>query len=119
MHKKYFNYGASVLISLSVLFIIFYVAAREFAPLGSQLRQGYVGNQGNVNLSNGAVGALILLILSVIASKLIAPNQSKQTRNISKAGFIVLVLAGIWFLFVATVLLYALLTGRLLDGWQF
>jgi magnesium-transporting ATPase (P-type) len=122
MRKRWFDYVTSAMIVISVLFLVSFVLATHttlFTAQGSLLNQGYVGENGGTNLNNIAVGALIALVVSVVLNRLLVSKQSKETRFIRKAGGIVLILTGLWFLIFIAAVTYLLISGRFLEGWQF
>ena len=119
MKNKYVGYISSCLIAINALFLILYAAARQFAADGSLLQQGYIGSQGNINLSNIAVVAVFILIVTLIINRLLSPKHDERARLVRKMGLTVLLLIAAWFLFVAVVVVYGILSGHLLDGWQF
>lgn len=107
------------MIATSALFLIFFVLATKttlFTAQGSYLNQGYVGKNGDTNLNNIAVGALIALIISIILNRFLVPKQSKETRFIRKTGILVLIFTGIWLFIFVIVVGYFLLTGRFLHS---
>lgn len=122
MNKRLFDYMTSVIITVSGLFLLFFTLAIQttlFTEQGSPLNQGYAGKNGDTNLNNIAVGALIALAISVVLNRLIVSKQTKLTRLIRIGGTVIIILAGILFLIFAVVVAYALLTGRFLEGWEF
>lgn len=100
----------------SLLFIAYYAYIRKFASEGSSLQQGYVGT---LNLSNIFVGTLIILVVSAVTLKLAVKKPLVLTNIVKIVGLVSICLIFAYFVFEGAVILYGLLTGHLLDGWEF
>lgn len=122
MYRRIINILTSVVIVTSSLFIIFFVTATKttlFSSLGSSLNQGYIGKDSSINLNNFAVGALVFLIVGMVVNYALIRKQSNSTRIARKIGLVLLLLILAWFLYLMCVVVYLLLSGRFMDGWQF
>lgn len=98
---------------------MFYVLATYttlFTVQGSLLNQGYLGQNGDIDLNNISIVALMTLVVAVIANYIFVRKQSKETRFVRRMGLVFSLIAAAWLMFIGIVIVYLFLSGRILEG---
>lgn len=92
--------------------LVTFEIATQLSPDGSSLHDGYLGNNGSINLNNIAVVLLIVLVVSIVLNQIVIRKRSRLTRIVNKVGLIIICAVGVWALIIAFTLILGVITHK-------